>query len=153
MEATSALNAWNASAVQKVQTTIGTSAGLPSLDIAFYKGATPHKMGRISTECAVLMGSTLVNLLLLDSRSSSWCSSSRNNWGGHWCCPSWVVWLGRRHAGSWCSYKRTEDRTSKEELSSFNDVSDWIWVRRLMSGFGDEQALADLSLKVSWQTG
>ena len=44
-------------------------------------------------------------------------------------------------------------KTGKEELSSLNNVSDWIWVRRMMSGFGDEQALADLSLKVGWQTG
>ena len=64
----SALNAWNALAVWKIQTTVGTSVGLPSLDIAFYKGATPHKMRGISIECAVLMGSTLeINLLLLDS--------------------------------------------------------------------------------------
>ena len=55
----SALNAQNALAVWKVQTTISTSAGLPSLDIAFYKGATPHKMGGISTECAVLTGGML----------------------------------------------------------------------------------------------
>ena len=40
----SALNTQNASTVQEVQITIGTSAGLPSLDIAFYKEATPHKM-------------------------------------------------------------------------------------------------------------
>ena len=26
------------------------------------------------------------------------------------------------------------------------------WVERMMSGFGDEQALADLSHKVGWQT-
>ena len=49
----SALNAQNPLAVWKVQTTIGTSAGLPSLDIAFYKGATPYKMEGISAECAV----------------------------------------------------------------------------------------------------
>ena len=51
-------DARNVLTVQKVQTTVGTSAGLPSLDIAFYKGATPHKMGGISTECAVLTGGT-----------------------------------------------------------------------------------------------
>ena len=57
----------NASTVQKVQMTIGTSAGLPSLDIAFYKEETPHKMGGISAECAVPTGGTLeVDLLLLD---------------------------------------------------------------------------------------
>ena len=44
-------------------------------------------------------------------------------------------------------------RTSKEELSSLNDVGDRIRVGRMMSGFGDEQTLADLSLKVGWQTG
>ena len=46
---------------------LGTSAGLPSLDIAFYEGPTPHKMGGISAECTVLTGGMLeVNLLLLD---------------------------------------------------------------------------------------
>ena len=96
--------------------TISTSAGLPSLDIVFYKGAIPHKMGGISAECAVLMGGSLeVNLLLLDGRSSGRCSSSRSNWGGNQCCPCRVVWLGGRHAGSWCSYKRTKGRTGKEE--------------------------------------
>ena len=44
-------------------------------------------------------------------------------------------------------------RAGKEELSSLNDVSDRIRVGRMMSGFGDEQTLVDLSLKVSWQTG
>ena len=35
--------------------------------VAFYKKATPHKMGGISAECTVPMGSMLeVNLLLLD---------------------------------------------------------------------------------------
>ena len=105
---------------------------LASLDIAFYKGATPHKMG-------VPTGSTLeVNLLLLDARSSGWYSGWQNNQGGNWCCPWQVVWLGGRHSGSWCSYKRTKGRTSKEELSSLHDVSNWIWVRRMMSGFSDE---------------
>ena len=44
-------------------------------------------------------------------------------------------------------------RTSKEELSTLNNVGDWIRDERMMSGFSDEQALADLSLKVGWQTG
>ena len=39
----SALNGQNAPAVWKVQTTIGTLAGLSSLDIAFYKGQLPIK--------------------------------------------------------------------------------------------------------------
>ena len=84
MEAMSALNTWNVPAVRKVQTTIGTLAGLPSLDIAFYKGATPHKMGGMSAECTVPMGGTLeVDLLLLDDQSSSRCSSSQSNRGGN----------------------------------------------------------------------
>ena len=149
----SALNVRNALAVWKVQTTVGTLAGLSSLDITFYKGATSYKMEEISTECAVSMGSMLeVNLLLLDDRSSGWHSGLWNNRDGNQCCPYQVVWLGRRCAGSWCSYKRMEGRTSKEELSSLNDVGTWIWVGRMMSGFDDEQALADLSLKVGWQT-
>ena len=74
MEAMNTLNARNVPAVRKIQTTVGTSAGLPSLDIAFYKGATPHKMGGISTECGVPTGGMLeVNLLLLDGCSSGRC--------------------------------------------------------------------------------
>ena len=85
----STLNVWNGPAVRKIQTTVGTLAGLPSLDIAFYKGETPHKMEGISAECIVLTGSTLeVNLLLLDDQSSSWCSGWWNDWGENWCCPS-----------------------------------------------------------------